>query len=513
MSYDYETQTIYLSAFNNSTFTGQLRTMNPQTGMTTLITDWGLNQIAPFQCDRFDIPCIVQGPYNSNPVFGAPGVPITGTSLSWTNSPQTENVEIWFGPIHNVVKVYDGPVISSYELPTLLYNKQYIWRVICKNEICGTQGLIWTFTTEQEPLLCYWYDEFNYLSNWTVIGPLGLTNWTANNSSSAGGTAPELRMSWTPSFNGESKLRSDPLALYNNTGTNLSFNFFFDWYADPSGIVTVGITYDGGATSTVIYSVTNPTGDVGPLVVDEDFVTSSSGSQNAQIEITFNGNSFNNDNIYWDNMCITVCLSCQPPNAPGNLSAQVIFNPNPQVQLNWQDNSWNESGFRIYRKFGYPNDPGEFSVIDTVMNNLIQYVDATVLTDSTYSYWISAFNQFGQNSSDTITITVSDPVEVEEIENDELPDEFALLQNYPNPFNPNTVISYQLPVNGNVTIKIYDVLGNEVATLVNEEQAPGIYEIEFNAAQVSRPELTSGVYFYQLKAGDYIETKKMILLK
>jgi hypothetical protein len=64
-----------------------------------------------------------------------------------------------------------------------------------------------------------------------------------------------------------------------------------------------------------------------------------------------------------------------------------------------------------------------------------------------------------------------------------------------------------------VTLKVYDILGNEVATLVNEEQAPGQYEVEFSVAQVSRPEITSGIYFYQLKAGSFIETKKMILLK
>ncbi len=86
--------------------------------------------------------------------------------------------------------------------------------------------------------------------------------------------------------------------------------------------------------------------------------------------------------------------------------------------------------------------------------------------------------------------------------------EFKLEQNYPNPFNPNTVISYQLPVNGNVTLKIYDVLGNEVTTLVNEEKPAGRYEVDFTASS-----LTSGVYFYKLAAGNYLVTKKMILMK
>ncbi len=102
----------------------------------------------------------------------------------------------------------------------------------------------------------------------------------------------------------------------------------------------------------------------------------------------------------------------------------------------------------------------------------------------------------------------SDIVEVEVVTA-----KFELFQNYPNPFNPSTVISYQLPVSGNVILKIYDVLGNKVATLVDEYKTAGSYEVEFNVAQVSRPEISSGIYFYKLSAGSFSQTKKMILLK
>jgi len=87
-------------------------------------------------------------------------------------------------------------------------------------------------------------------------------------------------------------------------------------------------------------------------------------------------------------------------------------------------------------------------------------------------------------------------------------DNYALYQNYPNPFNPSTIMKYQIPELSFVTIKVYDVLGNEVAILVSEEKSAGIYEVEFDASR-----LTSGVYFYQLSAGDYTDTKKMILLR
>jgi len=88
------------------------------------------------------------------------------------------------------------------------------------------------------------------------------------------------------------------------------------------------------------------------------------------------------------------------------------------------------------------------------------------------------------------------------------PTEFSLHQNYPNPFNPNTRISWQSPVSSHQTLKIYDVLGNEVATLVNEFRNAGSYEVDFNASALS-----SGVYFYKLQAGLFVQTKKMVLMK
>ena len=89
-----------------------------------------------------------------------------------------------------------------------------------------------------------------------------------------------------------------------------------------------------------------------------------------------------------------------------------------------------------------------------------------------------------------------------------IPERFILSQNYPNPFNPSTTINFSIPNSEFITLKVYDVLGKEVATLVNEEKATGSYEVNFNAAGIS-----SGIYFYKLQAGSIIETKKMILLR
>jgi len=92
--------------------------------------------------------------------------------------------------------------------------------------------------------------------------------------------------------------------------------------------------------------------------------------------------------------------------------------------------------------------------------------------------------------------------------NNEFIEDFELKQNYPNPFNPSTSLQYAIGSRQFVTLKVYDLLGREVATLVNEEKPAGEYEVEFNGST-----LPSGIYFYQLKAGTFSETKKMILLK
>ena len=89
-----------------------------------------------------------------------------------------------------------------------------------------------------------------------------------------------------------------------------------------------------------------------------------------------------------------------------------------------------------------------------------------------------------------------------------LPTSYALSQNYPNPFNPSTTIKYSIPKVSFVTLKVYDILGREVATLVNEEKTTGNYQVNFDASGVS-----TGVYLYKIQAGSYIQTKKMILLR
>jgi len=132
-----------------------------------------------------------------------------------------------------------------------------------------------------------------------------------------------------------------------------------------------------------------------------------------------------------------------------------------------------------------------------------------IQSSSVYSIYSDRNNNkwFGFDNGYIVKYTGDFPTTIKDDEFN-TPKDFSLFQNYPNPFNPSTKISWQSPVNSHQTLKVYDVLGNEVATLVNEFRNAGRYEIDFNASSLS-----SGIYFCKLEAGDFIQTKKMVFLK
>ncbi len=121
--------------------------------------------------------------------------------------------------------------------------------------------------------------------------------------------------------------------------------------------------------------------------------------------------------------------------------------------------------------------------------------------------WVTDFDNNRVLRFDVSTLTT-----IDESQTPSVLSNYFLGQNYPNPFNPSTKISWQSPVGSWQTLKVYDVLGNELATLVDEYKPAGSYEVEFNTSFIKHHS-SSGVYFYQLKAGDYVQTNKMLLLK
>lgn len=152
------------------------------------------------------------------------------------------------------------------------------------------------------------------------------------------------------------------------------------------------------------------------------------------------------------------------------------------------DIDFDEAGV-LYGVIGSSTENGQIITIDTT-NGL-----GTLLGNT------------GFQNVQALAYTVNGPTSVEDF-NNSVPGEFYLAQNYPNPFNPSTKIKFQIADAGIVNLKVFDVLGKEILTLVNEQKPAGSYEIEFDASS-----LTSGVYFYQLKSGNLVQTKKMVLLK
>jgi len=131
----------------------------------------------------------------------------------------------------------------------------------------------------------------------------------------------------------------------------------------------------------------------------------------------------------------------------------------------------------------------------------------TALAVGNFSTFVILHSDATNTSSDTIVV-IGTCEKLTSVPSQAVPKVFALSQNYPNPFNPSTIINYQLPKANHVTLRLYDAIGREVATLVDEYKEAGSYDIQFNASKLS-----SGVYFYRIQAGENVDLKKMILMK
>jgi hypothetical protein len=177
------------------------------------------------------------------------------------------------------------------------------------------------------------------------------------------------------------------------------------------------------------------------------------------------------------------------------------------VSLSWTTaTELNNLGFEVERKIVNEENEGDWLTIGfTEGNGSTTEPKAYSYTDQVGNIEATAFKYRLKQIDFDGSFEYSDEVEVI---NSTLPDVYSLSQNYPNPFNPSTLIVFTIPQKEFVSLKVYDILGNEVATLVNEEKAPGSYEVSFNAA-----EFGSGVYIYSLRAGSFMQSKKMIFMK
>jgi hypothetical protein len=471
------------------------------TGTWAAVTDVGPQDFPFLVLGNSGPPCPVDPPTNPNPPDGTVGVPVSGNTATWDNGSGTTAVELYFGEVGSLVQVYDGTPITSFSLAPvepLNYSTTYGWRVVCKNDTCGVSGPVWTFTTADPPGVVF-YEPFPDLANWTVAGPLGLTNWSAAGSNNALGAsgAPELQLSWTPSFNGLSVIQTTvPIPVDITHNHTIKFDHFVDWFADPSGPMGFGVSTDGGATWITIWEIT-PTGNVGPEQL------SFSGIMPPASPITllfyYNGDSFNIDFWYVDDLWLI-----DDDFIPVELTTFTATANNGTVELSWiTATETNNSGFEIERSSG-----GEFENIGfvsgygtTTASQYYSYIDKDVPV-GTYSYRLKQVDLDGTYEySEVIEVDVPAPIS------------FALGQNYPNPFNPSTKVEFSLAADAKVNLKVFDLLGQEVMTVVNSNLVAGIHTVDIDATL-----LNSGVYFYKLEADgvngtNFVDVKKMILTK
>ena len=159
------------------------------------------------------------------------------------------------------------------------------------------------------------------------------------------------------------------------------------------------------------------------------------------------------------------------------------------------------------------SDGGVYANPRNIDSAVFQWTAPAKGTGTVYFYAAAFQGTSASGQSKSVTLTASETVTGVN-ETSESINNFILLQNYPNPFNPTTIIGYQLPSPNHVLLNVYDILGREVVTLVDKSQPAGIYEIEFNPGSIQNlTGLKSGVYYYRLEAGSYVNTKKLVYIK
>ena len=260
-----------------------------------------------------------------------------------------------------------------------------------------------------------------------------------------------------------------------------------------------GFIIERGSGSPIAYSVVDSVGANATSYQDTTIADNT--------EYTYRVKAYNVHTTSVYSNLLTVKTKITPIPAPSDL--QISLHATRGVpELTWTDNSSNEEGFVIERKEAVVG--ADFAVVDSVGANETYFMDVTVKDSTVYLYRVYAFNK------DTVSDYSSEKsIEVfTDIKDEEaLPTEFTIKQNYPNPFNPSTTIKFGLPEQAEVTISIYNLLGQEVARLADDNFPAGWHTINFDASN-----LTSGIYLYAIHATGangkkFVETRKMVLLK
>jgi hypothetical protein len=446
-------------------------------------------------------------PLNPNPADGVIGVPITASEATWDNPAGATSNEFWFGTDPgSLALLQSGGLATSFTIPpgTLEYNTYYYWRVDEIDAGGTTTGPVWSFRTERDPSI-FFEDFESGTGSWTITNNGGTCDWAVfsppyPNTYLIGEGA---LLSCDTDNCGVGASANSTITL--NTGLDFSmystvileFDSDFRGYSTSADSCFADVSVDGGVTWTNVLTY----GNVSSTRITEHVNLSvPSAVLASDVRVRFTSVQPGWD-YFWAIDNITM-YGLDP--IPVELTSFAAVTDNRNVTLNWSTaTELNNSGFQVERSSG-----SEYQVVGfvagsgttTEVRNYL-YVDQNV-NAGTYTYRLKQVDFDG-------TFEYSNAIEVEVLG----VKEFALGQNYPNPFNPSTTINFSLAVDSKVSLKIFDVLGQEVATLINGQLAAGSQEVSFNASSIN-----SGVYFYRIDASGidgqkFSSVKKMILTK
>ena len=297
----------------------------------------------------------------------------------------------------------------------------------------------------------------------------------------------------------------DDYDLDEDTALNVSAPGVLDNDSDPDGDTLTATVNTGPSSGTVT------------LNGDGSFIYTPNANFNGSDSFTYDA-SDDNGGTATATVNLTVNAVNDPPQAFGLLeppNGTEVDTLNPT--LVW------EPGQEVD-----PGDSSNYEVIISTQSDFSDTVLVAITSDTTFTvpdglqpaqdyYWkVTCIDTSGartESGSAFMFRTADTATDVESGHSDFVPDEFALFQNYPNPFNPETLITYQLPRNAEVELTIYNLTGQQVRLLVNEAQSVGTHEIRWNGTDDSGNRVSSGVYVYRLRTGDFSQSNKMLLMR
>jgi hypothetical protein len=275
---------------------------------------------------------------------------------------------------------------------------------------------------------------------------------------------------------------------------------------DFDSLAIVGNVTKGGILNVDLYNGYFPTiGDSIPFLS----ATAVSGDFDS-LDLQIGGIVF--DTVSSADLISLVCTQADNLDPTIALDATQDFDAGDSVQIDLIGSSDDPEYPDSMLTFGYTADNDSLLVTIDTANGII-----TLKSDIDYSgtveLIVTVSDPGGASGSDTVTVTISPFVSVDENGEATLPTRFALAQNYPNPFNPVTTMEYSVPFRSHVTIEVFDILGRNIVTLVDEIKSAGEYQATWDGNDANNQKVSTGIYLYRLQAGDFIETKKMLLLK